>query len=161
MKKLILAGTILFGLMLFNTAVLSQILRDIGVVPATMIFAGIPLPYVFAFILSLVEAGLGVVYCAIRDKEPGKRFRWLVFIESAFMMVFAFILACVNGFFYSRVAPSSGVLTLPFINYAMPQSTLFFIGGFILTMTLFSLGHIVFKAGLSVVRGTKSITFEG
>jgi len=161
MKKLIFSGTILFGLMLVNTGTLSQILRDLGVVPATMTFAGISLSSVFAFILTLVEAGIGVIYGATHDKESDKLFRWSAFIWSTFMMVFAFILACVDGFFYSRVAPSTGVFTVPFINFTMPKSNLFFLWGFVLMMTLFSLGSIGFKAGATVVRGTKSSTFEG
>lgn len=153
--KLILSGTILFGLMLVNTGMLSQILRDLGVVPATITFLGIPLSYVFAFILTLVEAGLGVAHGATREKEPDKLFGW-----SAFMIVFAFILACVEGFFYSRVAPSTGVFTVPFISYNMPQANLFFLWGFVLVMTLFSLGSISFEAGSTVVRGTKSGTLR-
>lgn len=149
--KLILAGTVLLGLMLVNTGMLSQILRDLGVVPATMTFVGIPLSYVFAFILTLVEAGLGVAHGATREKESTKLFSW-----SAFMMVFALILACVEGFFYSRIAPSTGVFTVPFINYEMPQANLFFLWGFVLVMTLFSLGSISFEAGVIVVSGTKT-----
>jgi len=149
--KLILSGIILLGLMLVNTGMLSQILRDLGVVPATMTFAGISLSYVFAFVLTLVEAGIGVIHGATREKEPDKLFRW-----SAFMIVLAFIVACVEGFFYSRIAPSSGVFTVPFINYAMAQSNLFFLWGFALVMTLFSLGSIGFEAGVIVVSGTKS-----
>jgi hypothetical protein len=153
-RKLILSGTILFGLMLINTGMLSQILRDTGVVPATMTLAGIPLSYVFAFILTLVEAGLGIAHAATHEKESDKFFRNLaVMIKSSFMIVFALILACVDGFFYSRFAPSTGLFTVPFI-YEMPQSSLFFLGGFVLAMTLFSLGFIGFEAAVTVLRGT-------
>jgi hypothetical protein len=153
--KVILSGTILFALMLVNTGMLSQILRDLGVVPATMTFAGIPLSYVFAFILTLVEAGLGVAHGATREREPDKFFRL-----STFMVVFAVILACVEGFFYSRVAPSSGLFTLPFINYELPQSNLFFLWGFVLVMTLFGLGSIGYEAAEIILHGTKSSTLR-
>ncbi len=151
--KVIFSGTILFALMLVNTGMLSQILRDLGVVPATMTFAGVSLSYVFAFILTLVEAGLGLAHGASREKEEkelAKFFGW-----SRLMVVFSVILACVEGFFYSRVA-STGLFTVPFINYEMPQSNLFFLWGFVLVMTLFSLGSIGYEAGAIVVRGIKS-----
>jgi hypothetical protein len=155
--KVIFSGTILFLLMLVNTGMLSQILRDLGVVPATMTFAGISLSYVFAFILTLVEAGLGVAHGASREKEEKQEKELAKFLGwSKLMVVFSFILACVEGFFYSRVAPSTGLFTVPFVNYEMLQSNLFFLWGFVLVMTLFSLGSIGYEAGAIVVRGTKS-----
>jgi hypothetical protein len=161
MKKLRLSGILLFGLMLVNTGMLSQILRDLGVVPATMTFAGISLSYVFAFILTLAEAGLGVVHGATHDKEPNKPFRWSAFIWPTFMMALAFIIACVEGFFYSRIASGGAVFTVPFIKFAIPKINLLFLWGFVLMMTLFSLGSISFKAAATVMRDTKSSTFEG
>lgn len=152
---LILAGTVLLGLMLVNTGMLSQILRDLGVVPAAMTFAGIPLAYVFAFILTLVEAGLGVAHGATRSKNPDKLSIW-----PAIMTVFAVIVAGVEGFFYSRVAPSTGTFSLPFLNYEMPQIHLFFFWGFVLVMTLFSLGSIGFEACATILRGSKSGTLR-
>lgn len=148
---LILAVTILLALMLVNTGMLSQILRDLGVVPAAMTFAGIPLAYVFAFILTLVEAGLGVAHGATRSRNPDKLSIW-----PAIIAVFAVIVACVEGFFYSRVAPSADTFSLPFLSYEIPQSHLFFLWGFVLVMTLFSLGLIGFEACATVLCGSKS-----
>lgn len=144
--KLILTTTFLLGLMLVNTGMLSQILRDLGVVPATMTFAGIPLAYIFAFILTLVEAGLGVAHSATRSKDP---------ILPVIIAVFAVIVACVEGFFYSRVAPSTDTFSLPFLKYEMPQSHLFFLWGFVLVMTLFSLGLIGYEACATILRGSE------
>jgi len=61
------------------------------------------------------------------------------------MTVFAIVLGFVEGFFYSRVAPK-GTFALPFVNYEMAQTHLFFFWGFVLVMTLFVLGLI---AGLA------------
>ncbi len=153
--SLFLAGTVLLGLMLVNTGMLSQILRDLGVVPATMMFAGIPLAYVFAFILTLVEAGLGIAHGATRTEDSEKLSLWPVV-----MTVFAIIVAGVEGFFYSRVAPSTGTFSLPFLSFEMRQSDLFFFWGFVLVMTLFSLGSIGFGACGTILRGTKSGTLR-
>jgi ABC-type multidrug transport system fused ATPase/permease subunit len=152
---LILAGTVLLGLMLVNTGMLSQILRDLGVVPTALTFLRMPLAYVFAFILTLVEAGLGVAHGATRSENPAKLSVW-----PSLMTLFAVILACVEGFFYSRVAPSTGTFSLPFVDYEMPQMHLFFFWGFVLVMTLFSLGSIGFEACATVLRSTKSGTLR-
>ena len=71
------------------------------------------------------------------------------------MTMFAIILGFVEGFFYSRVAPT-GTFSVPFVNYEMPQSHLFFFWGFVLVMTLFSLGLIGFENSATALRGTKS-----
>jgi len=152
--KMILATTILLALMLVNTGMLSQILRDLGVVPATMMFGGVRLAYVFAFILTLVEAGLGVAHGSTRS-DDAEKLKIFPFI----MTTFAVILGFVEGFFYSRVAPN-GNFSVPFINYEMPQSNLFFFWGFVLVMTLFSLGFISFENFAKTLRGTKAGTFK-
>lgn len=152
--KMILATTILFALMLVNTGMLSQILRDLGVVPAAMMFAGVRLAYVFAFILTLVEAGLGVAHGSTRS-DNAEKLSILPFIMTSFAVVLGFV----EGFFYSRVAPN-GNFSLPFLNYEMPQSNLFFFWGFVLVMTLFSLGLISFENFALALRGTKAGTFK-
>lgn len=152
--RLILAAIILLGLMLVNTGMLSEILLELGVVPATLTFLGLQLAYVFAFVLTLVEAGLGVAHGATRSDNPEK-----IAIFPIVITLFAVIVACVEGFFYSRVAPT-GTFTLPFFGYEMPQSHLFFLWGFVLVMTLFSLGLIAFDAGVAILRGTHSRTLR-
>lgn len=149
--KLIMAAVILLGLMLVNTGMLSQILRDLGVIPSASNFAGIPLAYVFAFILTLVEAGLGIAHGAVRSDNPEKLSLW-----PAVMILFAVVLACVEGFFYSRIAPTKGTFSLPFTGAEMKQSDLFFLWGFVLVMTLFSLGRIGFENFAAVLRGSPS-----
>lgn len=152
--KLISAVIVLPALMVVNTGMLSEILLDLGVVPAALTFLGLQLAYVFAFILTLVEAGLGVAHAATRSDNPEK-----VAIFPIVITIFAMIVACVEGFFYSRVAPT-GTFTLPFFNYEMPQNHLFFFWGFVLVMTLFSLGLIAFDAAVTIVRGTLSGTLR-
>ncbi|MBI4428092.1 MAG: hypothetical protein HY562_03125 [Ignavibacteriales bacterium] len=152
--KLISTAIVLPALMVVNTGMLSEILLDLGVVPATLTFLGLQLAYVFAFILTLVEAGLGVAHAATRSDNPEK-----VTVFPIVITIFAVIVACVEGFFYSRVAPT-GTFTLPFFNYEMPQSDLFFFWGFVLVMTLFSLGLIAFDAAVTIVRGTPSRTLR-
>lgn len=147
----VIAGIILLGLMIVNTGMLSQILRELGVVPVTMMFVGLPLAYVFAFILTLVEAGLGIAHGATKEEESEK-----LSLFPVFMLLFAIVIAVVEGFFYSRVAPTSGTFTLPFLDYVMLQSTLFFLWGFVLVMTLFSLGSIGYKACVIILKGNSS-----
>lgn len=153
--KLALSGAILLGLMLVNTGMLSQILRDLGVVPATMTFLGIPLAIVFAFILTLVEAGLGIAHGALREEYSEKLSLW-----PHTVLAFALLLSCVEGFFYSRVAPSGSPFTFPFIKYTIPQTDLFFLWGMILVLTLFLLGSIAYKAAAAILKGSDLTTFR-
>lgn len=152
--KLAAAAIILPALMVVNTGMLSEILLDLGVVPASLTFLGLQLAYVFAFILTLVEAGLGVAHAATRSDDSEK-----ISFFPIVVTIFAVVVACVEGFFYSRVAPT-GTFTLPFFNYEMPQAHLFFFWGFVLVMTLFSLGLIAFDAAVTIVRGTPSRTLR-
>lgn len=149
-----LAAIVLLGLMIVNTGMLSEILLDLGVVPAALTFFGLQLAYVFAFILTLVEAGLGVAHGATRSDNPEK-----IAIFPIVITLFAVIVGCVEGFFYSRVAPT-GTYSLPFLDYEMPLSDWFFFWGFVLVMTLFSLGLIAFDAAVTILHGTPSQTLR-
>lgn len=153
--KLILSSIVLLSLMIVNTGMLSEILLDLGVVPIALTFLGIRLAYVFAFILTLVEAGLGVAHGATRSENTEK-----ISIFPLMITICAVIVACVEGFFYSRVAPT-GSFTLPFLNYELPQSHLFFFWGFVLVITLFSLGLIAFNSAVTIISGTPFKTLRG
>jgi hypothetical protein len=120
--KLVLSAVILMAIMTVNTVMLSQILRDLGVIPAALVFLGIPLAYVVAFLFTFVEAGLGVGHSA--TKKPGKFTVWPYLFATA-----AFGVCLLEGFFWSRIAPQ-GAFTLPFVGYEMPQASLFFCFGF-------------------------------
>ncbi|HWC16381.1 MAG TPA: hypothetical protein VG498_05175, partial [Terriglobales bacterium] len=64
--RLIVSSAILVALICVNTGMLGQILRDLGFIPHDLVYFGVPLFMVFAFILTLAEAGLGYVHTAGR-----------------------------------------------------------------------------------------------
>lgn len=137
--RLIVSSVILIALISVNTGMLGQILRDIGFIPHDLIYLGVPLYLVFAFILTLAEAGLGYLHTAGRPTpdEPSRVAAWPVIAS-----IFAVVIACVEGFFYSQVAPSrESLVDLP-IGYQIKQGTLFFLWGATLVLVLFGLGSI-------------------
>jgi hypothetical protein len=152
--RLVLSGLILGAIMTVNTVMLSQILRDLGVIPPALTFLGAPLAYIVAFLMTGVEAGLGVGHSATR--KPGEFTLW-----PYFFIVLAFGVSLVEGFFWSRIAPAHGVLTLPFVGYEMPQPSLFYCFGFALVWTLFGLGAIGFDSAAEVLRGRPGDLLRG
>ncbi|HYM78609.1 MAG TPA: hypothetical protein VE377_21740 [Candidatus Dormibacteraeota bacterium] len=137
--RLIVSSVILIALISVNTGMLGQILRDIGFIPHDLIYFGVHLYLVFAFILTLAEAGLGYLHTAGRPTpdEPSRVAAWPVIASC-----FAVVIACVEGFFYSLVAPSrESLVDLP-IGYQIKQGTLFFLWGATLVLVLFGLGTI-------------------
>ncbi len=135
--RLFVSSVILFALISVNTGMLGQILRDLGFIPHDLVYFGIPLYLVFAFILTLAEAGLGYVHTAGRPDEPARVPVW-----PAIAVCFAVVIACVEGFFYSQVAPSrESLVDLP-IGFQIKQGTLFFLWGATLVLVLFALGTI-------------------
>jgi hypothetical protein len=141
--RLIVSSVILIALILVNTGMLGQILRDLGFIPHDLAYFGIPLYLVFAFILTLAEAGLGYIHTASRPApdEAGRVAVW-----PAIAVCFAAVIACVEGFFYSQVAPSrDSLVDLP-IGYHVKQGSLFFLWGATLVLVLFGLGTIWSKS---------------
>lgn len=137
--RLIVSSVILIALVAVNTGMLGQILRDLGFIPHDLAYFGIPLYLVFAFILTLAEAGLGYVHTAGRP-TPDEHSR--VAVWPAIAACFAVVIACVEGFFYSQVAPSrESLVDLP-IGSQIKQGTLFFLWGATLVLVLFGLGTI-------------------
>ncbi|PYT78293.1 MAG: hypothetical protein DMG40_20730 [Acidobacteria bacterium] len=137
--RLFVSSTILIALISVNTGMLGQILRDLGFIPHDLTYFGIPLYLVFAFMLTLVEAGLGYVHTAGRP-TPDEASRIAVWPLIA--SCFAVVMACVEGFFYSQVAPSrNSLVDLP-IGQQIKQGTLFFLWGATLVLVLFGLGAI-------------------
>jgi len=137
--RLLVSSMILIALISVNTGMLGQILRDLGFIPHDLTYFGIPLYLVFAFMLTLVEAGLGYVHTAGRPTpDEASRFALWPLIASCF----AVVMACVEGFFYSQVAPSrNSLVDLP-IGQQIKQGTLFFLWGATLVLVLFGLGAI-------------------
>jgi len=137
--RLFVSTAILIALITVNTGMLGQILRDLGFIPHDLVYFGVPLYLVFAFILTLAEAGLGYVHTTGRPSpdEPSRVAVW-----PAIAVCFAVVIACVEGFFYSQVAPSrASLVDLP-IGFQIKQGTLFFLWGATLVLVLFGLGTI-------------------
>jgi len=138
--RVLVSSVILLGLMAVNTGMLGQILRDLNFIPHDLVYLGIPLYLILAFILTLAEAGLGFIHTAGRP-TPDETEKLPVWPLVA--VVFALSIACVEGFFYSQVAPNKeGLVELPFIGYQFKQAQLFFLWGATLVMALFGLGSV-------------------
>jgi hypothetical protein len=148
------SGFLLFAIICVNTGMLSQIVRDLLNIPQSFKFLNVPLPYVLAFLITCVEAGLGVIHGVFSDtemREEGVK----ISIGATISSIGAVGMACVEGFFYSRIMPNrTETVTIPFLNYTLPQTDLFFLWGFLLVMTLFGLGLVCFRMGARVLRGT-------
>ena len=137
--RLFVSSMILIALIAVNTGMLGQILRDLGFIPHDLTYFGIPLYLVFAFMLTLVEAGLGYVHTAGKPTpDEASRFALWPLIAACF----AVVMACVEGFFYSQVAPSKNSLVDLPIGSQIKQGTLFFLWGATLVLVLFGLGAI-------------------
>jgi hypothetical protein len=137
--RLVVSTLILIALISVNTGMLGQILRELGFIPHDLAYAGIPLYLVFALLLTVAEAGLGYVHTAGRpgpDDPPG------VAIWPVFAVGLAFVIAGVEGFFYSQVAPRGEALVNLPIGFPIKQETLFFLWGAGLVLILFMLGMI-------------------
>jgi hypothetical protein len=145
--RLIVSSVILLALISVNTGMLGQILRDLGFIPHDLVYFGVPLYLVFAFILTLAESGLGYVHTAIRPPaSKGER----ISLWPAIAVGLAMIIACVEGFFYSQVAPSKeGLISLPG-GYEVRQTSLFFLWGAALVMVLFGLG-VIWSTSLELI----------
>lgn len=149
--------TLLFILILItvNTGMLGQILRDLGFIPPTLKLGSIPIYLLFSCFITCVEAGLGLIHGIKDDAELAGKKPFRVPIGAWLAIVGGICLACVEGFFYSRIISSrTEKVTIPLINFEIPQSDLMFIWGFVLVMVLFGLGHICYSMFTKAARGT-------
>jgi hypothetical protein len=145
---------LLIAIITVNTGMLSQIVRDLGFIPASLAFLGIPLFWILALLITCVESGLGAIHGILSDSDMGDEDRKIRF-GPLLAAVGAVGVACVEGFFYSRINPNrSETVTIPLISYTLPQTDLFFLWGFLLVMTLFGLGLICYRMAAKVLRGT-------
>jgi hypothetical protein len=145
---------ILLAAMIFvNTGMLSQIVRDLGFIPPSLKFLNVPLYFILAFLLTMVEAGLGFIHGVLSDEAKDDRSR--IHFGATLFAFGSICLACVEGFFYSRIIPNrTETVTIPVVNYTLPQTDMFFLWGFLLVMTLFGLGMICYNKGAVILRGT-------
>lgn len=135
----LLTSVILAAVVFINTFFLSQILKDMGLVPPAMIVLGVPLANVVALFFTALEAGLGVIHAVTSRKEPSAR-RSLVLVS---VVVLIFIISFAEGFFWSRIVSASNTFRLPLVGYELPQSDILYGVGFVFTWMIFLLGKSV------------------
>jgi archaellum component FlaC len=146
---LVVLGILLVGLITVNTGLLSRILVEHGIVPERYKLLGVPLSYVFAILLTLVEAGTGAAFDSLRNQakeESGKPLR-------AFLMLpIILVLAGIEGYFYSRIGDDKSTVHLPLFG-TLPESDIYFLWGMALVIVLAILGNSVFSTGMKVFKG--------
>src|SRR5262249_23322562 len=123
--QFVIGTAVLLGVLFVNTGMLSQIIRDLGYIPQSLQFVGIPLYYILAFLIAVVEAGFGFVHGVMSDPDEGDS---KIHFGAILAGLASIGIAVVEGFFYSRMAPDrQQTLTIPFINYSMPQTDVLFL----------------------------------
>jgi hypothetical protein len=137
--RLAVSSGILLGLISVNTGMLGQILRALNFIPHDLEYFGIKLYLILAFLLTLIEAGLGYVHTAGR---PPAEQRQPVAVWPLVAVALAILIAGVEGFFYSQVAPNRDALFPIPIGFEVRQGSLFFSWGAALVLALFGLGSI-------------------
>jgi hypothetical protein len=145
-------SVILIGVLFLNTGMLSQILRDLGYIPQSLQFAGMPLYYLLAFVIAVLEAGFGFAHGIFSDREEGDS---RIQIGAVLVALASVCIGVVEGFFYSRMLPDRQLtVTIPFVNYSMAQTDVLFMQGFLLVMGLFVFGLVLYQAMTKLLRGT-------
>lgn len=142
---ILVGGVLLAALVVVNTGMLSQILRDLGIIPQHLSVAGIPLYYAFALLLTLVEAGIGFVFGVLHHSEPSEYPKRLK-ISALVILLFAIAIAFVEGFFYAQIGLQGGDVAEEFklseVLVFRPHQ-IYFVWGFVLVLMLFALGHVL------------------
>jgi hypothetical protein len=149
----------LLALIAVNTGMLGQILKDLGLVPPTIMLFGVPLARLFAAFLTGIEASTGLLYGwrGVRTEPiPGMPrridgMRW-------FALAAAVAFGVVEGFFYSRIAGSTESVSFAWIT--LSQQGIFFGWGVVLVLLLFGLGDACFEAFVAVVKGHSVSAFR-
>lgn len=143
---LLLAGSIALAIMVVNTGMLSQILKDLDI-GLVRVAGQLMLFNIFAFLLTLTEIGLGIMYSTLG--EEGRQPSVGTHLGQLVMIVLAAGLAFVEGYFYSHASGEEQVAGLLQIE---PRQA-FLVLGCALPITLFGLGHICFKALMTIRDG--------
>ncbi len=148
-----IVSVFLVALLLVNTGMLSQILRgiDVGVI---RIIGGLWLYHVLALLLTLIEGAVGVAHAHFGVQEPEEQER--TYLLQPVLVLFAVLLAFVEGFFYSRVGDPQQAAEVPFVDVTLNMQQAFFIWGFMLPLVLALLGYIWFRS-IIVVRDGHSL----
>jgi len=135
-----------------NTGMLSQILG--GLIPQGLTVLGVSLYLLFALLITIVEAALGFAhgFYATSDSKTGAS---RVTLGAALMSLFTFGIAIVEGMFYSRIHQNrADMVTIPFVNYTVAQTDIYFMWGFLLVMGLSSFGLMTYRSGIRALRET-------
>ena len=152
------AAFLVLALVAVNTGMLSQILG--GLISQSIVVFGIPLYYLFAALITTVESGLGYAHGVFSESEVDATPR--ISFSAIAMTGFGIGIALVEGFFYSRIHPNrADTVTIPFVNYTIAQSDIYFMWGFLLVMSLFSLGLITYRARVKMLKQTSSAVLKG
>jgi len=150
--NLILTGTIVAAIVVVNTGMLSQILRD--ALPATSLKVGgdVRLYHVFAAMLTLVEAGVGILYGRLSRQNISTDPSYVGRIAVACS---ALGIGFIEGLFYSRVGSKDEIFHIPLVEIDFSMQDAFFVWGFILPMMLFGLGHQFYRS-LDALAGSRA-----
>jgi len=152
--NLIFSSVVLIASIAVNIAMLSQILRDLELIPEELHFASLPLTSVFAALLTVVEAGIGFLHSAAREHAAKSDRSLSVGVIATFAA--AATIAFVEGFFYSRIGSIPGdkklIFDVPFLGTQTTWESVFFLWGFVLVMTLFAFGLLFHRATATIVR---------
>jgi len=151
--ELIIATFLLVAVVPVNMGMLGLIIRDLGFIPASFQFAGVPLYSIFAALITVVEWSVGFLYSSFRHSERDNSGKIRLAPPLCALLALAF--ACVEGFFYSRIAPGKEqMFTFPFVNYEVPYSAMFFSWGFAFVWVLFGLGALWHRSLNAVLQNT-------
>lgn len=154
---LILAGLVALAIMIVNTGMLSRILKDLDL--GFTIYGSVRLYHVIAFLFTLVELGLGIIYSKIGENT--KQLSAGTHLARLVPIIFAFALAFAEGVFYSQAgmetslpAPFQGTRSILQIEPAIVNlSYAFGVLGCTLPLILFGLGHICYQALMTIRDG--------
>jgi hypothetical protein len=142
------------ALVVVNTGMLSQILG--GLISGSLAVLGIPLFYILAVLITIAESGLGFAHGVFADAESASGAP-KISLAAIILVVFGVGIAVVEGFFYSRIHQNrTDTVTIPFVNYNLAQTDIYFIWGFLLVMTLFVLGLITYRARVKTLYQTSA-----
>src|SRR5437762_324519 len=130
--RLLVSSVLIVALVLVNTGMLSQVLKDVLEFGSRRIVGELRLYHFIAFFATLAEAGLGFLMSASHaDDEPATDRNYY---KQGFLGLLVGGLAIVEGFFYSRIGAGSGGETssIDLLGVTLDMQHAFFFMGFIL-----------------------------
>ena len=145
----------LLAMITVNTVMLSQILRDLGVIPPQYMVIGIPLVYFLALLLSFVDAGAGFWHSSSVARHQGSRggeeapIAWGAHV----VLLIPLTLSVWEGQNYAGIGPVGQTVNVPFTDIAMRKADLYFLLGLAIVWTLFGVGSLCYRAARQLVHG--------